>query len=244
MKNTSEIDRDSFEPAYSQLANILRHQIAAGKFREGGRLPSEAQLCKRYGVSSMTVRRSINILLDQGIVSTIRGKGTFVKSLKIDDVTFGLKEFSDLFKEDVSVKLLEVRIVSADAEIGKQLEIDVDTKTIYIRRLLSNNSTPVLYHQEYLIYDPCNPIVESEMEAISLKGLFTGGEGTTLKGGELIIEAIKLNKNESQLLECMPSEPAFRLTHVFKGFDDKPVSWGWFICRGKDLCFRTSIGVL
>ena len=72
------IDRESYEPAYAQLVRILIGQIAAGEFRPGDRLPSEAQLCERYAVSPMTVRRVINILADQGLVTAERGRGTFV----------------------------------------------------------------------------------------------------------------------------------------------------------------------
>src|SRR5690554_6989562 len=73
------IDRNSFEPAYLQLANILRRQIARGQYRPGDQLPSEAQLCQMYGISPMTVRRSINLLSDMGVVSTVKGRGTYVK---------------------------------------------------------------------------------------------------------------------------------------------------------------------
>ena len=62
------VDRSLYEPVYAQLVRILLGQIAAGVFRPGDRLPSEAQLCERYGVSPMTVRRVINILADQGVV--------------------------------------------------------------------------------------------------------------------------------------------------------------------------------
>ena len=72
------IDRNSYEPAYAQLANILRRQVAAGVFRPGDQLPSEAMLCQSYQVSPMTVRRTINVLAEEGVVSTARGRGTFV----------------------------------------------------------------------------------------------------------------------------------------------------------------------
>jgi len=45
------IDRRSYEPAYAQLVNILRQQIATGTLRPGDQLPSESQLCKLYRVS-------------------------------------------------------------------------------------------------------------------------------------------------------------------------------------------------
>jgi len=77
LDQTASIDRDSYEPAYTQLANILRRGMAAGIFRSGDRLHSEAQLCEHYRVSPMTVRRAINTLVDQGVVSVEQGRGTF-----------------------------------------------------------------------------------------------------------------------------------------------------------------------
>ena len=83
------IDRTASEPAYAQLAFILRSQIASGMFRPGDQLPSEAQLCRRYDVSPMTVRRSINLLSDQGVVNTAQGRGTFVKPLQLGQFRLG-----------------------------------------------------------------------------------------------------------------------------------------------------------
>ena len=243
MIKPAQIVRESFEPAYSQLANILLNQISDGSFRAGCKLPPEAELRKTYDVSAMTVRRSINILLDQGVVHTIRGKGTFVRSLNIDEITFGIKEFTDLFKKDVSVKILEARILKATERINRQLGIDIGGKTISIKRLLSNSVGPIIYHQEFLIYDPYRPIVEAELEIVSLKGLFTGDEETNLKGGQLTIEATTINEKEAELLQAALGEPAFRLEHTFKDFQNTPLIWGWFICRGKDLRFRTKIGM-
>ncbi len=111
----ARIDRNSHEPAYAQLVRILMGQIAAGVFRPGDRLPSEAQLCERYGVSPMTVRRVINILVDQGLVVAEQGRGTFVKPLELTTATFSLDRLRELFRGggQSSVKILEARIVPA-----------------------------------------------------------------------------------------------------------------------------------
>lgn len=238
------IDRDSYEPAYAQLVNILRQQIAAGLFRAGDQLPSEAQLCQRYGVSPMTVRRAINILADQGVVSAIQGRGTFVKPVELGAATFHLHELQSQFDEtQTAVQLLEARIVSTDERTARKLGIAPGERAIYIRRLLSQEGQPVIYHREYLVYDPTRPTVEAEMEATSLRGLLAGTGGTVLKRGELTIEATVLNEEEARLLQTTPAAPAFYLEHIFYDFDDRPISWGWFICRGDRLRFTTTIGV-
>jgi DNA-binding GntR family transcriptional regulator len=238
------IDRNSYEPAYSQLANILRRQVAAGVFRPGDQLPSEAMLCQSYQVSPMTVRRTINLLSEEGVVNTVQGRGTFVNVLELGRAAFDLQELQDLFNDPaMAVKLLDVRVVSADERIARKLNLTVGAKTIYIRRLLTVNDEPAFYHREYLIYDPTRPIVEAEMEVTVLQGLFDGTGSAMLKRGELSVEACLLNDHEANILQTPSPMAALCLEHLFYDFDDQPVSWGWFICRSDCLRFSTSVGI-
>ena len=240
------IDRDSCEPAYAQLANILRRQIAYGAYRPGDQLPSEAQLCRRYGISPMTVRRSINLLSDQGVVNTAQGRGTFVKSLELGMANFDLGELQDLFINGTStdVNLLDVRIVSADERTSRKLELVKGDPTIYIRRLFTREKKPIFYHRAYLIYDPTRPIVEAEMDVTSLQGLFTSAGNSMLKRGQLTIEATMMNEEEANILQTQLPAAAFYLEHLFYDFENRPISWGWFIFRSDHLRFHTQVGII
>jgi DNA-binding GntR family transcriptional regulator len=239
------IHRDSFEPAYLQLANILRRQIADGLFRPGDQLPSEAQLVQRYGISPMTVRRSINLLADQDVVSTVQGRGTFVKALELGAAIFDLQELEDLFNHpsQTSVRLLDVRVVSADERTARKLQLEPGAPTIYIRRLLTRQGQPLFYHRAYLIYDPTRPIVEAEMDVTSLQGLFSNGNSTLLKRGELHIEATLINEEEARVLKKPLPTAGLLLEHVFYDFDNRPLSWGWFVFPGDTLKLSTQVGI-
>jgi DNA-binding GntR family transcriptional regulator len=242
---SEHIDRESYEPAYLQLANILRQQIAGGLYRPGDQLPSEAQLCRRYSISPMTVRRSINLLADQGVVSTAQGRGTFVRSLELDKAIFDLNALHDLFDlgHEGSVRLLDVRVVSADERTAARLHLQVGEPAIYIRRLFTRHSQPVFYHRAYLVYDPTRPIVEAELDATSLHGLFTSSRSDLLKCGKLSIEATLMNEEEAALLERPFPAAAFSLGHIFYDYSNRPLSWGWFLIPGDSLQFTTRVGL-
>jgi GntR family transcriptional regulator len=246
LKQTASIDRDAFEPAYAQLANILRQSMALGLLRPGDQLPSEAQLVERYGVSPMTVRRAINILGYQGVVIAEQGRGTFVKPVAMGAATFQLGQFQNLFndREHTTVNLLEARIVCADERVARKLAIKIGQRTIYMRRLLWNNNEPAFYHREYLIYDPKRPIVEAELEVTALQQLFSGNRESLLKHGDISIEATLLDDEEARLLKATQPMAAFCFEHLFYDFDNKPVSWGWFIGRADQVRFTTQVGLL
>jgi GntR family transcriptional regulator len=243
--DSDQIDRESNEPAYAQLANIIRRQIAEGVFRPGDQLPSEAQLCRRYGLSPMTVRRSINLLADHGVVNTAQGRGTFVKPLELSTASFDLQDLKDLFANGsaTDIKLLDVRVVSADERAARKLEIAEGDPTIYIRRLFTRDGQPVFYHRAYLIYDPTRPIVEAEMDVTSLQGLFAYADNALLKRGQLSIEAALMNPEEAELLQSHYPAAAFYLEHLFYDYEERPISWGWFIFRSDHLHFTTQVGI-
>jgi GntR family transcriptional regulator len=67
----------ALEPAYQQLAAILRTGIAKGEWRSGP-LPSVKQLQQEHDVGRDTVQRAVEILRDEGLVFTVPRRGTYV----------------------------------------------------------------------------------------------------------------------------------------------------------------------
>jgi GntR family transcriptional regulator, arabinose operon transcriptional repressor len=72
------IDRNSGTHLYIQVADSIRRTITSGGFPEGSALPSEEDLCKLYGVSRYPMRQAMDMLVKEGFLWRVRGKGTFV----------------------------------------------------------------------------------------------------------------------------------------------------------------------
>lgn len=72
------IDRLSPVPFYFQLAELLEEEIVSGRWVPGARVPSENELCSRYGLSRTTIRQALGRLEQEGLVSREKGRGTFV----------------------------------------------------------------------------------------------------------------------------------------------------------------------
>lgn len=68
----------SKEPHHQRLTRELLAEIAAGRYGVSGKLPSEAQLVTRFGVSRPTVGRALKALQDQGLIERRVGSGTFL----------------------------------------------------------------------------------------------------------------------------------------------------------------------
>lgn len=63
---------------YRQILEKLQDDIASGRYKPGKRLPSEAELVRRFGTSRMTVFRAMHELQAMGLVTRRVGSGTFV----------------------------------------------------------------------------------------------------------------------------------------------------------------------
>jgi len=73
------LDPTSDRAVFRQIADALREAIDKGRFREGDKLPSETELVEHFGVSRMTVRNSLSLLQQEGLVVSEHGKGVFVR---------------------------------------------------------------------------------------------------------------------------------------------------------------------
>lgn len=65
-------------PLWKSIADTLLTEIAAGHYRPGDRLPTEAQLAARFGVNRHTVRHAVGSLTETGLLHARRGAGVFV----------------------------------------------------------------------------------------------------------------------------------------------------------------------
>ena len=63
---------------YEQIADYLRSLV--NEAEPGDRLPSESELCERFGVSRMTARQAMQLVANSGLIDRRRGAGSFVRA--------------------------------------------------------------------------------------------------------------------------------------------------------------------
>jgi GntR family transcriptional regulator len=73
-----QIDHESDVFPYRQVADQLRAAIDAGEYGPGRKIPSLQALVRETGLAVETIRRAIRVLVDEGAVYTVQGRGTFV----------------------------------------------------------------------------------------------------------------------------------------------------------------------
>lgn len=74
------INHSSMQPIYEQISGQIKDKIIHGELKEEEILPSVRTLAKELRVSALTVKKSYDTLEQEGFITTVHGKGSFVSS--------------------------------------------------------------------------------------------------------------------------------------------------------------------
>ena len=74
------IQNSSMVPIYEQVVNQIKAQIISGELKDGDVLPSVRNMAAELRISSLTVKKAYDFLEEEGLATTIHGKGTFVNA--------------------------------------------------------------------------------------------------------------------------------------------------------------------
>jgi len=83
------LDKRSSVTIYQQLANIIRKQVLYGDIKPGEKLPSENELVDQYQISRSSVRLALDILVAEGLVDRVHGKGNFISNWRTSNSVGG-----------------------------------------------------------------------------------------------------------------------------------------------------------
>ena len=77
-ESTSEHDQI---PRYVRLTSVFRNKLSKGDWKIGDQIPNIDDLVKEYGLGRGTVRQALGMLSREGLITSTRGRGTFVEKI-------------------------------------------------------------------------------------------------------------------------------------------------------------------
>ena len=134
-----------------QIADKLREMIIQEEMKTGMKLPAEAELMARFGVSRSTVREAVKILQTENIVDIRQGQGTFLcamPGLKQDPL--GLR-FAN--QQELIAHLLEMRLLIEPGVAALAAQRRRDEDLAQMKMLLDKMDNAYLHGEDYTPYD-------------------------------------------------------------------------------------------
>lgn len=217
--------------AFRDLAGVLRRDIRGGKYRDGRRLPTEAELAESNALSRNTVRRAMQELVAEGAIYRVPGRGTFAAEGE-ERSPRPLSTINDVFglAADTRLEILTPLRRCVDVDTAGRLRLDHDSVfQLTARRLYGDE--PISY--SVLSLTPVVAALLSDVELLTTvgatsatpilaladarnPGLVAGADQSVTVSGPppAAAEAIGLTTDQS----------ALRIDRVYLGAEDVPLA--------------------
>lgn len=211
-------------PLYEQLKLIIKNDIFDNIYQPGDRMPSEAELGSRYGVSRITVRRAIYELEQEGFLCRKQGKGTFVvhqkQKTEMDEVV-GFTDSMRRMNRRCDRIILSKAMVPADENLAKYLELEQGAPLIYLKRVMCDGGRPLLVDECWYPERLFPGMLEEVTEQVSTYKLVREKYGRHLRRAHKEFNIELANIEVSQYLRCVPGDPLFSVFKIV--YDEKDV---------------------
>ena len=201
------IDKNSPIPVYYQLKNDFIKKIASGVWQAGECISRERDLCEIYDVSRMTIRQAIGELVQEGILTRKKGKGTFVCEQKVNQKD--MMSFTEMIKQSgrsLETKVVEFEIIDTPEDIQDVFILDRLYK-ISRKRIVDNECIAV--ETVYIPVDYCGHLNKEMLEGSLYKVL--EGFGYIITNSNSSIVAVNVDDEIRKILECEIDTPILKV---------------------------------
>jgi GntR family transcriptional regulator len=199
------------QPIYFVISADIREQIFRGDLNPGDLLPSENELCARYGVSRETVRKALKKIETETLIFSRPKRGYFVSDPNHNEFTLTFSE--DL--KNCQSKYKDIRGILPEKDIQAALNIPPDRKVIEFSRVTYDGDIPVAYDVKYMPYDKAYPLVESEIRYAVFPEMAAAKVSPFDFYTTMDIRAVKAKGKPAKMLECDENEPLLLITRSF-----------------------------
>lgn len=148
----NKLNKESSVALYQQLINEIKESIQSGELKAGDRLMTEGEFSKAYDVSRITVRKAIEVLVEEGILIKKQGIGTFVAEKKLTrdaSIFMGFTESCLIDNKVPSSKLISADLTGASGVDQRDLNLEEGEMVIRVRRLRYCDGAPTILEENH-----------------------------------------------------------------------------------------------
>lgn len=209
----------------------------------GSAIPPERELCERFEVSRVTLRRAVDDLVREGVLSRRQGSGTYVAQPKLSQ-PLSVRSFSQDMRQrglQPSSQVLSLERVAAGPRLGQRLAISPAEPVVRIRRLRLADGEPLGLETTAVPAALVPGLDEADLEDASLYEVLARDHGITIASGSQEIEPTVVNEEESQVLGVPAYSPAFLFRLTTRDASGVIVEFNRSIFRGDRLTITTEL---
>ena len=220
MNNDDRIGDEGFAPRYHKVFQDLDLRIRSGSWKPGDCIPSEAELCRHYGVSRGTIQRAVRDLVEQGVLRRERGRATYVSAPKLEGSVLASYQQSIERPHDAGAKILRCELTDPTEEIRSIMGLKSGTQIYELDRLRFVREVPLSLQFSYLPAELCPGLENCELGAKHLHDVLQENYQVSFLRAEEFVEPAKPDKYVADLLNISTDHPVLfveRSSYLFDG---------------------------
>lgn len=201
-------------PQYRNLYELLRGLIEDGTYKHGDLLPSENEMCATHNLTRPTVRKALDMLVNEGFILRHQGKGSIVQGKPKGIGILSLTGTTSAIGQDNLTTLIieKPRIRSWEKAFGFEIsEKEKSLGCIYMERLRLINDIPIFFDITMIPNLNLPRFTSRKFENKSLFEILRKHYQIQVKGGEQKIHAIKADDKVQQHFGVSKNHPILRL---------------------------------
>ncbi len=204
---------------------MLRGQIGSGIYESDALLPSERELCETYAVSRSTVRQSMQLLKEDGLIRREKGVGTRVKRQPVlEQDLLGYHNFDLQMLEKghaASVNVLKHEILKDGGRVQRLMNLPTHSHIFKVVRLRLVDNEPVFIEKVYMPLEKFPNLRKNDFLKTDIFLKHLGLEySLTLGDAKLFIEPVILDEGEREILN-IAQNPVAGLMFERISYDNK-----------------------
>ncbi len=197
------INRQSPIPLYLQISDSLRGLVKESMEQGKEKFLTDEELMNIFKVSRMTIRQAVQLLVDEGLLTRIKGSGTFI-CMK-EKLGTDIERLDTFFKgwyldQDFSIELLARDIVPCPERFAGDLGISSGDEVLLVKRIRKTKGVPVVIDLRYLVKEFGEKISKEELEKYSFSHIFLRKFDLRFYEANLEIEARLANNKNAKIL--------------------------------------------
>ena len=216
--NLLRVDKSVPVPLYYQLKTQILELINNGFLKEGDLLPSEIELCAQLNVSRPTIRQCFGELVNEGVLTRQKAKGTYIAPKKIDTRFLNkLHSFDEEMRElglAPYKKILKCSKIEGEPTVCEALGLTDHSPLIYLLRLRGANNEPFAIQESYLSFKKYPELLNVDFAKESLYDSLQKEYGTRIEYAHRSITAQNATKQDATLLGIEPQSAICVVTTI------------------------------
>lgn len=219
-------------PLYVRIANVLRDEIA--DLQPGARLPGEPTMVRTLGVSRVTLRKAVELLIDEGLLVRRHGLGTFVSPPRLVDPLIGLHSMRDLVaahSESYAVEIDHHELAGASPEERRRLALPPRGKVLRYRRRDLVGGEAICVARVAVLGAYAAQLDATSLRANSTYHLLETRCGVRPARIQQAVRAEMANESVAGLLDIRIGTPILILDRITYDSDSAPIEWGLLAYR-------------